>query len=48
MKLPWHQEARDLTENEQKVAAKAFAKNWRSKGYEKGETQPFWLALLQP
>ena len=31
---------------EQRKAAKAFAANWQGKGYEKGESQPFWLQLL--
>ena len=30
----------------QKQAAKQFAKEWMGKGYEKGETQRFWLELL--
>ena len=30
----------------QKQAAKQFAKDWMGKGYEKGETQRFWLELL--
>lgn len=30
----------------QKEAAKRFAKTWEGKGYEKGETQRFWLDLL--
>ena len=30
----------------QKEAAKRFAKAWEGKGYEKGETQRFWLVLL--
>ena len=30
----------------QKLAAKQFAKDWMGKGYEKGETQRFWLELL--
>jgi len=38
---------RCLNEKEQKAAAKAFAANWQGKGYEKGETQPFWLSLLR-
>ena len=29
-----------------KEAAKRFIKEWTGKGYEKGETQRFWLALL--
>lgn len=32
---------------EQKAAAKAFAEYWKGKGYEKGESQPFWLSLLR-
>ena len=36
-----------LTKAEQKRAAKAFAKKWEGRGYEKGESQPFWLMLLQ-
>ena len=31
----------------QREAAKKFAEYWKDKGYEKGETQPFWLALLR-
>ncbi len=31
----------------QKRAAKEFAARWKDKGYEKGETQRFWLDLLQ-
>ena len=30
----------------QKQAAKQFVQNWSGKGYEKGETQRFWLDLL--
>ena len=36
-----------MTVNEQKTAAKAFVEAWKDKGYEKGESQPFWLALLR-
>ncbi|MCR5714758.1 MAG: N-6 DNA methylase [Bacteroidales bacterium] len=32
--------------NTQKQAAKAFVREWSGKGYEKGETQRFWLSLL--
>lgn len=35
-----------MTELEQKKAAKEFAEYWKNKGYEKGESQPFWLSLL--
>ena len=31
---------------EQRKAAKEFAEYWKGKGYEKGESQPFWLSLL--
>ena len=31
---------------QQKTAAKHFAEYWNGKGYEKGESQKFWLALL--
>ena len=34
------------TTNTQKQAAKAFAQEWSGKGYEKGETQRFWIDLL--
>ena len=36
-----------MTEIEQKKAAKAFAEKWQGRGYEKGETQLFWVELLQ-
>ena len=32
---------------EQKKAAKAFVEKWQGRGYEKGETQLFWVELLQ-
>ena len=32
--------------NTQKQAAKAFVREWSGKGYEKGETQKFWIDLL--
>ena len=32
-----------MTEREQKAAAKKFAEYWADKGYEKGESQTFWL-----
>ena len=35
-----------MTDTQQKVAAKAFAEYWSGKGYEKGESQVFWLSLL--
>ena len=36
-----------LTEKQQREAAKQFAQAWAGKGFEKGESQPFWLALLR-
>jgi hypothetical protein len=30
-----------------KDAARQFAEYWKGKGYEKGQTQPFWLSLLR-
>ncbi len=35
-----------MTEKEQKVAAKEFSEFWKGKGYEKGQSQTFWLQLL--
>ena len=35
-----------LTEKQQKAAAAAFAQRWKGRGYEKGESQSFWLDLL--
>lgn len=34
-----------MTDREQKAAAKTFAEEWKDKGYEKGQSQPFWLSL---
>ena len=36
-----------MTDSERKKAAKAFAEYWADKGYEKGESQSFWLSLLR-
>ena len=36
-----------MTDIDRKKAAKAFAEYWKDKGYEKGESQPFWLSLLR-
>lgn len=36
----------NMTDTQQKAAAKAFAEYWSGKGYEKGESQSFWLSLL--
>lgn len=35
-----------MLERKQRLAAKNFVQNWTGKGYEKGESQPFWLQLL--
>ena len=35
------------TNSTQKQAAKQFVQDWSGKGYEKGETSRFWIALLQ-
>lgn len=36
-----------MTEIEKRDAARAFVAEWQDKGYEKGHSQPFWLALLR-
>ncbi|MCC8079985.1 MAG: hypothetical protein LIO57_08040 [Oscillospiraceae bacterium] len=36
-----------MTDTQQRAAAKAFAEYWKGKGYEKGESQAFWLSLLR-
>lgn len=36
-----------LSDKQQKAAAKEFAEYWAGKGYEKGQSQPFWLSLLR-
>lgn len=36
-----------MKNDEQKKAAKDFAEFWQGKGYEKGQSQPFWLSLLR-
>ena len=35
-----------MTQTEQKKRAKQFAARWQGRGYEKGETQKFWIDLL--
>ena len=35
-----------MTQTEQQKAAKKFSLDWKDKGYEKGESQKFWLDLL--
>ena len=36
-----------MTDAEQRAAAKQFAADWKGKGYEKGESQTYWLTLLR-
>lgn len=36
-----------MTIIQQRKAAKEFSAQWKGKGYEKGESQPFWLTLLR-
>ena len=36
-----------MTDAQARKAAKEFAAYWKDKGYEKGESQPFWLSLLR-
>ena len=38
--------ATKFSEQQKKRAAKEFATYWKDKGYEKGESQKFWLELL--
>ena len=35
-----------LTADEQRKAAEDFVRNWKDQGYEKGQSQPFWMTLL--
>lgn len=35
-----------MTNAEQREAARRFINNWRGKGYEKGDTQRFWMSFL--
>lgn len=35
-----------MTDIEQKKAAKEFSERWKGKGYEKGESQKYWIDLL--
>ena len=36
-----------MQHNQQSVAAAEFARKWAGRGYEKGESQPFWMELIQ-
>lgn len=35
-----------MLSQEQKKAARKFSEEWKGKGYEKGESQKFWIDLL--
>ena len=35
------------TEKQMAAAAAEFAKRWKDRGYERGESQPFWIDLLE-
>ena len=37
----------EMTDKEQKTAAKKFAEYWKNKGDEKSDTQSFWFMLLR-
>jgi len=36
-----------MTEKEKKKNAQEFSEYWEGRGYEKGESQPFWMSLLR-
>ena len=36
-----------MDDRQQREAAKQFSEYWKEKGYEKGESQSFWLSLLR-
>ena len=36
-----------MSDAQQRAAAQKFAAAWKDKGYEKGQSQPFWLSLLR-
>ena len=36
-----------MQEKNKRTAAKEFAEYWKDKGYEKGQSQTFWLMLLR-
>ena len=36
-----------MKDTERRAAAKAFSQYWKDRGYEKGESQPFWLSLIR-
>ena len=44
--MPRDEERKVMTPSEQKRAAARFARQWQGRGYEKGQSQTFWLSLL--
>ena len=36
-----------MKDTEHRIAAKEFYEYWKNRGYEKGDSQPFWLSLLE-
>lgn len=40
-------ERKDMTDREQRLGAGTFVAQWKGRGYEKGETQLYWLSLLR-
>ena len=46
-RVHWGEVETQVNDLQQKAAAKAFAEYWERKGYEKGESQAFWLSLLR-
>ena len=36
-----------MTEKEMSEAAERFSKDWANASYERGQAQPFWIALLR-
>ena len=39
--------AKNWKDKDARIGAKSFAQKWEGKGYEKGESQVFWLSLLR-
>ena len=37
---------RDMTDHQHRQAAKRFIEFWRGKGYERGESQKFWISFI--
>lgn len=35
-----------MISNNKQAAARRFVQTWKGRGYEKGDTQPFWYQLL--